>query len=53
MALELREWGLDVGKGDGSWELNIRVSEDSGCTKRALCADRQDRARRQPGGRGG
>lgn len=57
MALELADAvGVgcrDVGEGDGSWDLNIHVSEDSSCTKRALCADRQDRACRQTRGGGG
>lgn len=57
MALELADGvGVgcrDVGEGDGSWDLNIHVSEDSSCTKRAPCADRQDRACRQTGGGGG
>lgn len=56
MALELADGvGVgcrDAGKGDGSWDLNIHVSEDRSCTKRALCTDRQDRARRQTGGGG-
>ena len=40
----------DGGEGDGFWDLNIHVLEDSSCTKRALCAGRQDRACRQTGG---